>query len=224
MNVRQGSRRIILATLAIIALLMSGLAMYLRIEQRRLSSQNQSLVLQIRDLQSRLNPPAEIRPHPTVLLDSPVNEKCAVSFYWFGDMESHFRDPINFFTVPDADGRLHKVELPDSDRQVNVFVSSTEMKRILEGLKALDLSWVDLRGRETFKDKFHRRGSDMLDITLVNTEATAKTSIRIARMCDELDRLDSAMPTPRILWQFRTFRWDNGCYVHGYDNSAMPSE
>jgi hypothetical protein len=114
--------------------------------------------------------------------------------------------------------------MPDNNRQVNAFVSAGEMKRILGGLKALGLSWVDFSGREVFKDKFNRKGTDMLDITLVSSGATAKTQIRIARMCDLLDRLDSAMPSPRILWQFQTFRWDNGCYVRDYDNSAMPPE
>jgi hypothetical protein len=76
----------------------------------------------------------------SALLDAPINEKTALSFFWFGDMDSHFRDPINFFVVPDADPRLHKV---DVDRQVNVFVSAGELKRILEGLKALGLRWAD---------------------------------------------------------------------------------
>jgi hypothetical protein len=224
MNVLLQSRRIALLVVAIVALIMTGLAIYFRVDQRRLAAQNQKLLIEIRDLQSRENMPSEFRPHPTVLLETPISDETALSFYWFGDMESHFRDPVNLFVVPDGDSRLHKVEMPDNNRQVNAFVSAGEMKRILGGLKALGLSWVNFSGREVFKDKFNRKGTDMLDITLVSSGATAKTQIRIARMCDLLDRLDSAMPSPRILWQFQTFRWDNGCYVRGYDNSAMPPE
>jgi hypothetical protein len=136
-------------------------------------------------------------------------------------MDSHFRDPINFFVVPDADPRLHRVNV---DRQINAFVSAGELKRILQGLKALGLRWNDSRGREVFEDWNHRKSTGMLDITLVSSDATAKAHIRIATMCDQLNRLDSEMPSPRILWQFQTFRWDNGCDIRGYDNLAMPPQ
>jgi hypothetical protein len=161
------------------------------------------------------------RGSPSALLDAPINEKTALSFYWFGDMDSHFRDPINFFVVPDADPKLHRVVV---DSQMNAFVSAEELKRILQGLKELDLRWGDSRGREVFKDTNHRKGTGMLDITLVGSDATAKAYIRIATMCDHLNRLDSEMPSPRILWQFQTFRWDNGCDIREYDNSAVPSQ
>lgn len=60
-----------------------------------------------------------------------------------------------------------------------------------------------------FKGASHRAGTNMLDITLLGSDATGEVHIRIAEMCDLLDRRDSTMPTPRKLWQFRTFRWDN---------------
>jgi hypothetical protein len=204
---------------------MSSLTVYFRIEQRELAAQTQKLLVEIHDLRSRqASPPDGWSTKPSALLNAPINEETALSFFWFGDMESHFRDPIDFFVVADADSRLHKVEMPGNDHQVNMFVSAGEMKRIFEGLKALALPWADLRGREAFKDTFHRKGTDMLDITVVGSDTTTKTYIRIARMCDQLDRLDSMMPSPRILWQFRTFRWDNGCDIRGYDNSAMPPQ
>jgi len=51
-------------------------------------------------------------------------------------MDSHFRNPINYSVVHDANRRLHKVELTDfvRDGQVNKFISKAEMRRILEGL------------------------------------------------------------------------------------------
>ena len=201
------------------------MAVVFRVEERKLAAQNQRLLDGIHDLQSRQATSSDVRfTKPSVLLNASINEKTALSFYWFGDMDSHFRDPINFFVVSNGDHRMHKIEMPDEDRQVNVFISALEMKRIFEELFGLSLDWTDLRGREVFKDKFHRKGTDMLDITLVSSDATAKTHIRIARMCDQLDRLDSVMPSPRILWQFRTFRVDNGCYIRDYDNSVIPTE
>jgi hypothetical protein len=218
------SRRIILSVLVIVALVTSGLTIYLRINQQRLDRQNQKLLDEISDLQSRQKIPVEVRQQPSILLDASVSDKTALSFYWFGDMDSHFRDPINFYVVPGGDSKWHKVEVPDKDDQVSVFVSAAEMKQILESMKTLGLRWSDSHGREVFPDTFHRKGTDMLDITLVSADSTAKTHIRIARMCDQLDKLDSVMPSPRILWQFQTFRWDNGCYIRGYDNSAQPPE
>ena len=77
--------------------------------------------------------------------------------------------------------------------------------------------------REVLKSANHRGGTNMLDITLLGSDATGEAHIRIAQMCDLLGRLDSTMPTPHILWQFRAFRWDNGCEIRGYDNSTIPA-
>lgn len=227
MTIRSPSHRVLSLVFVIIALITSSLAVVLRVEEQRLAAQNENLLAEIRDLQSpRALPTAVQRGQPSALLDAPITDKTALSFFWFGDTESHFRNPVNFFVVPDADRRLHKVEFTDfiTDDQINMFVSTAEMKRILDGLKSLGLRWSDLRGREEFKGADKRSGTDMLDITLLGPDSTGKAHIRIAEMCDLLDRLDSTMPTPRILWQFRTFRWDNGCEIRGYENYQVPAE
>jgi hypothetical protein len=226
MSIRLSSHRVPFLALVTVALIMSSLAVIFRVEEQKLATQNQELLAKIRDLQSpKALPTTAQRSQPSVLLDAPITEKTALSFFWFGDMESHFRNPVNFFVVPDADRRLHKVELTDfvTDDQANMFVSAGEMKRILGGLKSLGLRWTDLRGREVLKDASHRGGTNMLDITLLGSDATGEAHIRIAEMCDLLDRLDSTMPTPRMLWQFRTFRWDNGCEISGYENYPVPA-
>jgi hypothetical protein len=225
MKLRTPWRRILLPILAILALVMSCLAVYIRIEDQKLAAQLQTVLVENKDRQLRQSIVANSPQYKqTVLLDAPITDKTALSFYWFGDMESHFRDPVNFYVVPDAAPILHKVMFGPPDTQANVFVTAEEMRKILDGLKGLFLRWNDSRGREVFKDTFHRGGTGMLDVTLVGTDATAKAHIRIAVMCDQLGRLDSKMPTPRILWQFRTFRWDNGCEIPGYDNSVVPAE
>lgn len=227
MGNRLPSHQIPLLALAIIALVLSSLAVYFRVGEQRLSVQNRKLLIEIHDMQSSqaLSAAAQ-RGQRSALLDAPITEETALSFFWFGDMESHFRNPVNFFVVPDADQRLHKVQLTDfiTDDQVNMFVSAKEMERILDGLKTLGLRWDDSRGRKELKSAFRRHGSDMLDITLVGSDTTGEAHIRIAEMCDLLNRLDSTMPTPRILWQFRTFRWDNGCEIRGYENYPAPAE
>lgn len=165
------------------------------------------------------------KPNQSAVLDSPVAESTAVSFFWIGDMDSHFRAPINFYAVSQSDRRFHTVSVgPFADHQWNAFISVSEMQRLMDGLKALDLRWVDSKGREAFKDAQKRTGTGFLDITVVSHDGTSKSYIRIARMCEELSQLDSAMPTPRILWQFQLFRVDNGCHVPGYNNSVIPPQ
>ncbi|MDR3792882.1 MAG: hypothetical protein P4L03_05820 [Terracidiphilus sp.] len=228
MKPRAASHWIIPSILLLAVLILLYLELHIRMEDRKLAA----LLPQF----FKVNPGPQSQQKvrlaspwfkPSPLLDAPISDKTALSFFWFGDMESHFRDPINFYAVPGADSRLHKVSLANGemrDDQVDVFISAAEMERLLEGLKSLGLHWDDSKDREVFRDTHHRRDNGFLDITFVSSNATAKSHIRIARMCTQLDHLDSLMPTPRILWQFRTFRWDNGCEISGYDNQAMPSE
>lgn len=163
-------------------------------------------------------------PTRNATLDAPVTAKTAVSFFWFGDMDSHFRSPINFYVVPDGDPKLHKVVVEATDHQWNAYISASEMQCLIDGLKAFGLRWVDSKGREMFKSGLARTDDGFLDITVVSSTATSKSYIRIARMCDQLSQLDSTMPTPRILWQFQLFRVDNGCRVPGYKNDVIPPE
>lgn len=217
-------RRILFPILAIIAFVMTSLTVYLRLENHRLSVQAQKLHVENHELQLRKHTNADVqRGKPSVLLDAPISEMTALSFFWFGDMDSHFRLPINFYVVADGDRRLHAVNV-NFPRNSETFISAPEMKHLIEGLKALNLYWADSNGTTAFNDALYRNGTEMLDITLVSSNATGKAHIRIANMCDELDRLDSVMPSPRILWQFQTFRRDNGCYINGYDNSVVPPE
>jgi hypothetical protein len=227
MSIRLSLDRILSLVLVTVALVTSSLAIVFRVKEQKLAAQNQKLLSETLDLQAhqRVSTAAQ-RDKPSVLLDAPITEKTALSFFWFGDMDSHFRNPVNFLVVPDTDQRLHKVELTDfmTDDQANMFISTAEMKRILEKLKTLGLDWYDAPGRREFEARNHRRGTDMLDITLVGSDTTGEAHIRIAEMCDLLDRLDSTMPTPRMLWQFRTFRWDNGCQIRDYENHQVPPE
>ena len=140
MSIRLPYQRVLPSVLVFVALITSSAAVFFRARAQKLATQNQKLLDEIRDIQSpeALHTAAQWN-RPSILLDGPIAEKTALSLFWFGDMESHFRNPIDFFVVPDADHRLHKVELIDfiKDDQANVFVSAGEMKRILGGLKSL---------------------------------------------------------------------------------------
>jgi hypothetical protein len=150
-----------------------------------------------------------------------------VSFFWFGDMESHWRDPMNFYVTSANDPKLHTVSIEHglSSRGWETWVTASEMRTLLDRLSNSGLEWTDSKTVAPFKSWTKRTdGHDSFDITVISAKGTARVGIRLARMCDELLRLDSAMPTPRLRWQFQTLRWDDGCIIAGYDNGAMPKE
>lgn len=163
----------------------------------------------------------------SVVLSSPVDQRTAVSFYWFGDMESHWRDPMNFYVAGANDPRLHTVSLEHgpASKGVETWITAPEMQAMIEKFAQSRLEWLDSKKVEPFKPWQKRDdGHDTFDITVLSAKGTARAGIRLVRMCDQLRELDSVMPTPRLRWQFQTLRWDDGCVIAGYDNEAMPKE
>lgn len=163
----------------------------------------------------------------SAVLSSAVDRRTAVSFFWFGDMESHWRDPMNFFVVGASDPRLHSVflETGSTAKGVDTWITATEMRALIGKLARSPLAWTDSETVESLKPwKKRKDGQYSFDITVVTTGGTARAGVRLARMCDALQQFDSVMPTPRLQWQFQTMRWDDGCVVAGYDNEAAPKE
>jgi hypothetical protein len=163
----------------------------------------------------------------SVVLRSPIDLTTAVSFFWSGDMESHWREPMNFYGASAGDPKLHTVSIEHglSSRGVDTWITTSEMKTLLERLSESSLRWTDSKTVVPFKPWSKRTdGHDSFDITVISSKGTASASIRLARMCDELLAFDSVMPTARLRWQFQTLRWDDGCIIAGYDNEAKPKE
>ena len=163
----------------------------------------------------------------SVVLNSPVDQTTAVSFFWFGDMESHWRHPMNLYVAGSSDPRLHTVSLEDgpASKGVETWITASEMRTLIEKLAESHLEWLDSKAVGPFKPWLKRTdGQDSFDITVISAKGTARAGIRLARMCDELLQFDSVMPTPRLRWQFQTLRWDDGCVIAGYENEAMPKK
>src|ERR1700677_3854401 len=76
-------------------------------------------------------------------LTSPAGLSTAVRFYWFGDMWSHWRQPMNFYTVGTNDKRLHTVLVgsPLHPEGVVAFVTTSEMQVLLNKLAQSDYDW-----------------------------------------------------------------------------------
>ena len=159
-------------------------------------------------------------------LTSPAGLSTAVRFYWFGDMWSHWRQPMNFYTVGTNDKRLHTVLVgsPLHPEGVAAFVTTSEMQVLLNKLAQSDYDWNTSRKVERFHDPDPKVDADSFEITVVSLRGTTKGYIRLAVMCNELANFDTIMPTRRIRWQFQTMRWDNGCKIPGYVNEDVPTD
>jgi hypothetical protein len=163
----------------------------------------------------------------SVVLSSPIDRTTAVSFFWFGDMESHWRQPMNFYVANASDPKLHTVSMESglSSKGVETWITASEMQTLIERLSESHLRWMDSKAVLPFKPWLKRTdGHDSFDITVISAKGTTSAGIRLTRMCEELLTFDSAMPTPRLRWQFQTLRWDDGCIIDGYHNEAKPKE
>lgn len=150
----------------------------------------------------------------------PVDASTGVSFFYIGDMWSHWRKPMDFYIARDSDLRLHSIDIGSGPQSEGwrAWITAGEMQTLLAQLARLDLDWQHTDKREAFGPWQKRQGSTAMDIIVVSSKGTYKAYLRITRMCDELQKMDSAMPTARLLWQFQNLRQDDGCVIAGFQN------
>jgi hypothetical protein len=84
-------------------------------------------------------------PKQSVVLNSPIDRTTAVSFFWFGDMESHWRHPMNFYVASASDPRLHTVSVEHGlvSRGVETWITASEMQTLIAKLSRSHLEWMD---------------------------------------------------------------------------------
>ncbi len=167
---------------------------------------------------------AQTSVHP-LIRNAHADNRTAVQFYWFGDMDSHFRLPMDFYVVDASNPKYHKVEFKQKvfPEAAIAYISLAEMQKIIGQLsQTVDLWFEDRKGRPLQDPP--KDANDEAEITIVSSHGTSVDRVRITNMCDEFASLDHLMPTKRILWQFRTMRWDNGCAVPGYRNEEKPND
>src|ERR1700743_3893314 len=84
-------------------------------------------------------------PSKRVVLNAPVTQRTAVKFYWFGDMWSHWREPMTFYVVDEKDPKFHTLirdeSLPSAGWRTSISIS--EMEAMLRKLADSDLEWTD---------------------------------------------------------------------------------
>jgi len=96
------------------------------------------------------------------------------------------------------------------------------MHDLLERLWQLHISWKESDTAEAFGPSYKAKGVGFLDITIVSPKGTARGSVGSGDVCEGLKSLDSAVKTPRALWEFQMYRWFDGCTVPGFDPKKYP--
>jgi hypothetical protein len=152
------------------------------------------------------------------VLDTPVSEHTAVRMFF--DPGNYFHPPLIFRVVAANDTRLNTAPMLPEGR--TAFITAIEMQRLIKGLQGMKLSWKESREHIVF-DEARNLPPVFYGISVViSSEGTAESGIPPAKICDSLAPLDSALSTPRALWEFQLFRAGFNCKVLGLDGQAYP--
>jgi hypothetical protein len=153
------------------------------------------------------------------VLGSPVDENTAVRFFYH-DEENYFHFPLIFRPAAEGDSRLNTAPMGTEGR--TAYISLADMQQLLQGLKRSDLSWQESEKIESLGPFRQLRGSESMEILAVCSKGTARANLDPKKICETLKPLDSALKTPRGLWEFQLFRQGYGCQVPGFDFEAYP--
>jgi len=153
------------------------------------------------------------------VLKASVDENTAVRFFYHppGD---YFHFPLVFRAVDPKDSRLNTAPMTPEGR--TAYVSLPEMRELIRGLSHLHLSWQESESVESLQPFKKLEITDTMVITAVSSNGTAMANLDPKRICETLKPLDSALETPRALWEFQGFRLNYGCKVPGFKYGAYP--
>lgn len=154
------------------------------------------------------------------ILSGSVDEKTGVRFFYQHDIKDHFYPPLIFRVVAPDDRRRDTAPLGPEGRFVSV--TATEMHDLIERLLQLHISWKETHMTEAFGPSYKARGVGFLDITVVSPNGTARGGVGSGDVCKALGSLDSAIKTPRALWEFQMYRWFDDCTIPGFDPKKYP--
>jgi hypothetical protein len=154
------------------------------------------------------------------VLDSPVDENTAIRFY-YNPAGNYFHVPLIFRPVSPGDPRLDTATIGTEGH--TTYISLQEMQQLTQGLGHSDLSWQESEKVEPLGPfKQLPPWADRMEILEVRSRGMAKTSLDPKTICETLQPLDSALKSPRALWEFRGFRVNYGCRVSRFNADAYP--
>jgi hypothetical protein len=151
------------------------------------------------------------------VLDCPVDEVTAVRFFYH-DEEDYFHFPLILRAVAQEDPRINTAPMGAEGR--TAYISREVMQRLLRRLMLSDLSWQESQKTEALGSYKRLPASDRMEIIIVCSKGTARTTLDPKKICDTLKPLDSVLTTPRALWEFQGFRLNYGCRIPGFKYDA----
>lgn len=149
-----------------------------------------------------------------------ADKDSAVRFYFVSSTNNYFHVPIVFRVVADNDPRLNTAPLIEEGR--TCYISLSEMRAFFAALSSEALSWDESKTMEKLGPSKDVRGDGRMDIKILTSAGTAKSGIPTKQMCDTLQRLDSALQSPRAVFEFQHFRWEFGCKIPNFDPKKYP--
>lgn len=94
------------------------------------------------------------------------------------------------------------------------------MTEVLKGLANVNLQWQESDTVQPLgpykKVPTSEAGFSRMVISIVDSKGTARAILAPNRICQTFKPLDSALRTPRALWEFQGFRVNYGCKVPGF--------
>ncbi|MHB8486278.1 MAG: hypothetical protein ACYDCM_11225 [Candidatus Acidiferrales bacterium] len=158
-------------------------------------------------------------PSKKLLLECPADETAAIRFF-YNSGPDYFHFPLIFRAVSQGDPRLNTAPMGVEGR--TAYISRTEMRQLIQKLAHSDASWQESEKVEALGSFKQLRSSDSMEILIVCSKGTTRAKVDPKTICETLKLLDSALKTPRALWEFQLFRQGYGCHVPGFNPDAYP--
>lgn len=133
---------------------------------------------------------------------------------------SYFHSALLFRVTNDDDPRLNTAPIFKDGR--TAYIALPEMHLLMNTLTNLKLDWRRSQSvaRPPTVDDYVIR--DKMDITIYSATGTEDALLDPQSICSTLEPLDSALKTPRALWEFQFFRSQYHCQIHGFKPGAYP--
>lgn len=154
-----------------------------------------------------------------LVLNSPVDEKTAVRFF-YDPAGDYFHVPLIFRGVGHGDPLLDTAPMSAEGR--TAFVSLAEMRQLTEALARSGLAWQESESTAVLGSYKALPVSNDMEVLIAYSKAKAVARIPAASICKTLEPLDSALKSPRGLWEFQGFRLNYDCKVAGFKKNAYP--
>jgi len=149
-----------------------------------------------------------------------VSHDSVVRFFFNPENTDYYHFPLIFRGVPSGDPHLNTAPMGPEGR--TAYITRPEMMHLIQGLDRLGLDWQESPKVDRLGSFRHLLWSRNLKILVACPKGTARAEVEPSKICGTLAPLDSALTTPRALWEFRLLRIGYGCKVKGFNMHTYP--